>query len=127
MMLENSPNGEKFVLILRRLRCIFLPFLVDEPIETARALLRRMQQTPFAERSTLADELLLFLYRLKDEYAIVESTSRSISGKSFAVLQTVIYDLESAPDATMHSEETVGFLRTLLEEIVRGSIVIQKK
>lgn len=100
---------------------------MDNPIETARELLRRMHQTPPAELAALADELLLFLYRLKDEYAIVESTSRSIAGKSFVVLQGVMYDLESAPDATMRNEATVGFLRTLLEELVRGNIVIQKK
>lgn len=98
---------------------------MDNPIETARELLRRMHQTP--PTATLADELLLFLYRLKDEYAIVESASRSITGKSFVVLQGVIYDLESAPDATLRNEATVGFLRTLLEELVRGNIVIQRK
>ncbi len=75
----------------------------------------------------LADDVLLFLSRLKDHYTVVESTSRSITGKSFAVLQAVISDLESAPDATMRNEETVRFLRTLLEELVRGSLVIQKK
>jgi len=100
---------------------------VNEPIETARELLRRMQQAPASELPALADDFLLFLTRLKESYSVVESTSRLITGRSFAVLQAVISDLESAPDATMQNEETVKFLRTLLEEIVRGSLVIQKK
>jgi hypothetical protein len=100
---------------------------VNETIETARDLLQRMQQAPAAELPSLADDLLLFLSRLKDTYSVVDSTSRSIRGKSFAVLQAVISDFESAPDATMRNEKAVTFLRTLLEEIVRGSIVIQKK
>lgn len=99
---------------------------MDDLRETARGLLRWIEQTPSSELPTLADELLLFLNRLKDQYTVVETTSRSFTGKSFAVLQAVIYDLESAPDATMRNEATVEFLRALLGGIVRGSIVIKR-
>ncbi len=100
---------------------------MDDVINTASELLRRLNQALPAEATALADDLLLLLYRLKDEYTVVRSTSRSITGKSFVVLQNPIYNLESAPDATMSNPATVEFLRTLLEDLVRGNIVIRRQ
>jgi hypothetical protein len=99
----------------------------DTTLETAQELLQRLRSAIPTELPTLADELLRFLNRLKDDYVIVESTSRSMTGQSFAVLQAVVYDLESAPVTTMRNEAMVEFLRTLLEEIIRGTLVIQKR
>lgn len=101
--------------------------LVENAIDTARELLRRFNQALPAEVPTLADELLLYLYRLKDEFVIVRSTSRLFTGKSFAVLQNLIYNLESAPDETLHNPATVDFVRAVLEDLIRGNILIQKK
>lgn len=96
-------------------------------MNTARELLRRLNQSLPAEVPLLADDLLLYFYRLKDEYVIVRSTSRTFTGKSFAVLQNLLYNLEAAPDAAMNDPAAIEFLRTLLEDLVHGRIVIQKK
>lgn len=100
---------------------------MDNPLKTARELQVRVQQLSTAELPTLADDLLLFLYRLKDEYRIVKSSSRSITGKSFSVLNNLIYDLESSPDTTLTNTSSVEFVKSLLENLVRGTILIQKK
>jgi hypothetical protein len=100
---------------------------VDEPIDTARKLLSRLRHAFPAELPALADELLVFLYRLKDEYVIVHSSSRMVTGSSFAVLSNLIYSLESAPEAALRETSTVEFLRALLEDLTRGAVVIQKK
>ena len=100
---------------------------MDNPLKTARELQLRIQQSSSAELPTLADDLLLFLYRLKDEYRIVKSSGRSVTGKSFSVLDDLIYRLESSPDATLTTASTVEFVKSLLGDLVQGNILIQKK
>jgi hypothetical protein len=100
---------------------------VDNPLKTARELQERIHRSSTAELPTLADDLLLFLYRLKDEYRIVKSTGRSVTGRSFSVLDNLIYDLESSPDTTLTTTSSVEFVKLLLEDLVRGNILIQKK
>ena len=100
---------------------------MDNPLKTARELQERIHRSSVAELPTLADDLLLFLYRLKDEYRIVKSSGRSITGRSFSVLDNLIYDLESSPDTTLTTTSSVEFVKSLLEDLVRGNILIQKK
>ena len=115
------------VLFLPGVHRIFLRLLVDDAVNTARELLRRTTHDPAAESSSYADDLLLFLYRLKDEYRIVKPSSRSITGKSFSVLDSLIYNLESSPDEALANTATLEFVRLLLEDLVQGNILIQKK
>ncbi|MGH2569333.1 MAG: hypothetical protein ACRDGA_13425 [Bacteroidota bacterium] len=100
---------------------------MDDPIIIARSLLGRLNESSPADVPAIADDLLLFLYRLKDEYIIVRSSSRFITGTSFAVLHDLIYHLESSPDIAMRNPSTVDFIHTLLEDLTRGNILIRKQ
>lgn len=88
----------------------------------ARALLHRFKDA--GERRSCADDLLLFLYRLRDRAAIVENRSALFRGRSFRFLHPLIYDLESRPDVTMTDEHQSRIIQTLLSDLAAGRIVV---
>jgi hypothetical protein len=93
----------------------------------ARGLLNVLKGSSEAEIRKAADDLLLFCYRLHDRYVILRSTSQRFKGPTFGFLADVIYQLESKPDETLASPESSGLLRSLLEGIVSGRIVISER
>jgi hypothetical protein len=93
----------------------------------AKAFLTTMQQTHDRHLGATADDLLLFLYRLRDEYRIIRSTSDRFKGPSFTFLQELLYQLESRPDETMLSAEWRAFVEALLSDIAVGKIVVVHK
>ncbi len=72
----------------------------------------------------VADELLLFFYRLKDSARIVRTSSKVLSGRSFDSLSGILYDLESRPEETLGDPDRVMFLRTILVDLENGTITV---
>lgn len=75
----------------------------------------------------VADDMLLFCYRLRDEHKITRSTSARFRGRAFGFLNDVLYRLESDPDQTLQSEEWCGLLKDLFRDLAEGKILVAKK
>jgi hypothetical protein len=99
----------------------------NDILTEARALFDVLKDAPEAEVRKTADDLLVFCYRLHDRYVILRSSNPRFKGPTFAILGDVIYQLESKPDETLTSPEWREFLRSLVEDIVTGRIVVSKR
>ncbi len=95
---------------------------MEPPVQQAKALLVRLNERRSEEG--LADDLLLFLYRLKDSYRIVRSRTPLVRGKSISFLNDIVYRLESNPDAALSDDDVLEVLRSVLEGIVKGTILV---
>jgi hypothetical protein len=96
-------------------------------LREAASLLRRLQEESGPQHTSLADDLLLALYRLRDEFQIVESSSKEFRGPTFSFLNGLLYGLESDPEATMHSAEMRSLMERVLKALVSGAIRIRRK
>jgi hypothetical protein len=96
----------------------------QDVVAQAGKLLTAIRQSDGGGAAATADDLLLFLYRLHDQYRIVRSTSDRFRGSSFSFLHDLQYQLESRPDETMRSSEWRTFVDCLLSDIVSGRITI---
>jgi hypothetical protein len=90
----------------------------------AKVFLTSLQQPHQRSSAATADDLLLFLYRLRDEYRIIQSASDRFNGPSFSFLHELLYQLESRPDETLLSAEWRTFIEVLLSDIRSGRIVV---
>jgi len=93
----------------------------------AKLFLTALQQMQGSHSAATADDLLLFFYRLRDEYRISRSTSDLFKGPSFSFLHELLYQLESRPDETLLSAEWQSFVEMLLSDLVSGKIVVVNK
>jgi hypothetical protein len=93
----------------------------------AKAFLATLHEMHERSSAAAADDLLLFLYRLRDEHRIVRSTSSRFKGPSFSFLHGLLYQLESRPEETLHSVEWATFVEVLLADIASGKIVVANK
>jgi hypothetical protein len=93
----------------------------------ANVFLTTLRQTHGCHSPATADDLLLFLYRLRDEYCIIRSKSDRFKGPSFSFLHELLYQLESRPDETLLSAEWRSFIEVLLSDIAAGRIVVANK
>ena len=93
----------------------------------AKGFLTALRQTNEPPSATIADDLLVFFYRLRDQYRIVQSTSDRFKGPSFSFLLELLYQLESRPDDTLQSEEWRSFVEVLLSEMASGKTVVAGK
>jgi hypothetical protein len=91
---------------------------------TAKMFLAGLHQMSGLQRTPTADDLLLFFYRLRDEYRIVRSTSNRFKGPSFAFLHELLYQLESRPDEALRSEEWRTYVEMLLSDIASDRIIV---
>ncbi|MBI2619351.1 MAG: hypothetical protein HYW57_04665 [Ignavibacteriales bacterium] len=98
---------------------------MTDVVQTARRLLRLLSEE--SRGPATADELLLFLYRLKDEASVLRSKSGILSGASFSSLGAIIYELESRPDETLDNPDQREFLRTLLTDLKDGTILVKPR
>ena len=96
-------------------------------VAKAKAFLTGLHQTSELQQTPAADDLLLFFYRLRDEYRIVRSTSDRFKGPSFAFLHELLYQLESRPDETLLSPEWGTLVELLLSDIASGKIIVAHK
>ncbi len=99
----------------------------NDILTQARALFGVLKDAQEAEVRKAADDLLVFCYRLHDRYVILRSSNPRFKGPTFAILRDVMYQLESKPDETLASPEWREFLRSLVEDIVTGRIVVSKR
>jgi hypothetical protein len=90
----------------------------------AKVLLASLQQPHERSSASTADDLLLFFYRLRDEFRIIRSSSDRFKGSSFSFLYELLYQLESRPDETLLSTEWRTFIEVLLSDIGSGRIVV---
>ena len=93
----------------------------------AQLLSERLSHHAAGKTSLPADDLLLFLYRLRDEYRIVRSTSPRFKGSSFTFLHELLYQLESRPDETLQSDEWRALIDALLHDLATGKLVLDRK
>ena len=93
----------------------------------AKAFLNALHQTHERHPAATADDLLLYFYRLRDDYRIIRSTSDRFKGTSFSFLHELLYQLESRPDETLLSAEWKTFVAMLLSDRASGKIVVANK
>jgi hypothetical protein len=93
----------------------------------AKTFLTTLQQTHDRHSAATADDILLFFYRLRDEYRIIRSTSDRFKGPSFGFLHELLYQLESRPDEALLSAEWRTFVEVLLSDMASGRIVVARK
>jgi hypothetical protein len=93
----------------------------------ASSFLRELHEHVEGQQSLSADELLLFLYRLRDRYRVVRSSSDRSKGSSFGFLPDILYQLESRPDETLHSEESRSHIESLLSDVAEGRLKLSRK
>ena len=93
----------------------------------AAALLRELLEHAGSQNDLKPDDLLLFLYRLRDGYSIVRSMRGHSTGTSFENLPDILYQLESRPDAALQSEEWRSRIESLLRELAEGRLTLEQK
>ena len=98
-----------------------------EPRRRAAELLKSLDVAAGGEVGRWGEDLLVFLYELRDNHSVVKSSSKVFSGKSFAALGELMYELEARPDETASSDDRKIFIRKLLEDIAAGRIVTSRK
>ena len=77
--------------------------------EQALAYVRRLSTESASDSSAKADDLLLFLYRVRD------------AGTPVAGLEQVLHDLEADPDVVFRSPDRLGAVKDVLRRIARPS------
>jgi hypothetical protein len=94
--------------------------------QQAAGFLNRLRDQQDGGTSVAPDDLLLFLYRLRDGYRIVRSGSGRFKGPTFGFLHEVLYQLESRPDETLHSPEWREMIESLMHDLESGRIILEK-
>lgn len=92
----------------------------------AQSFLMQMSSHSGDQKDFNVDELLLFLYRLRDGYRVVRTTSGRAHDSSLAFIQDLLYQLESRPDEALQSPEWKAQIETLLQDLVDGKLTISK-
>ena len=96
-------------------------------VDQARLLLNLFQNSYEKEVARHADDILLYFRKLHDNYEIAKSTSPRFSGKTFVILEEVIYQLESHPDRTLRNSGMREFIVLVLEDITKNRIQLEVK
>ena len=95
--------------------------------DEARLFLQAIKNNSEGELLRYADEFLSYFHRLHDQYGITRSTSPRFSGKTFIILEDIIYELESHPEETLKSPSSREFIVDVLEDIANGRIILQQR
>ncbi len=93
-------------------------------VDQARLLLTTFRNSSESEIVHHADDVLTYFQSLRENYSILRSTSPRFSGNTFNILEEVIYQLESDPDATLHNEGFREFILLVLEDIASNRIQV---
>ena len=86
-------------------------------------MLKELRETGDAQQGDTADNILVFLYRLRDQYRPARSKAGSIASPSIGFFSDIIYQLESRPDAALKSDEWRSRLEDLLRDIAEETLV----
>ncbi len=92
----------------------------------AAVFLKQLRDQRSSGKPLSADDLLLFLYRLRDGYRIVRSASGRFKGPSLGFLNELLYQLESRPDETLESPEWREFTESFLYEVASGRVILKQ-
>ncbi len=93
----------------------------------ASSFLRDLHELAGSRLDLNADDLLLFLYRVRDECGVRRTSTNGSKKTSFGFLPGVLYQLESRPEATLQSEEWRSRIEALLRDLAEGNIALLKK
>lgn len=93
-------------------------------VDQARLLLQMFRNTSDSELVHHADDVLTYFHSLRENYSIGRSTSPRFSGNTFHILEEVIYQLESDPDATLRNEGFREFITLVLDDIANHRIQV---
>ena len=91
-------------------------------ITEARKFLRLLRESSEYESLKYANEVLMYLYNLQDNYTVLKSRSPRFSQGQIISLRHLIYQLESKPEETFRSCELKNFLMLTLEDIALGRV-----
>ena len=86
-------------------------------VQEARSLLQLFMNLSENELARHADDILLYLRKLHDQYQIRKSRSPRFSGSTFFILENVMYELEAHPDETLRSSDFREFIMAVLSDI----------
>lgn len=100
-----------------------IPALVGQ----ARSLLEMLRSGSESDVRHHADDILSYFSLLHENYAVGRSSSPRFSGKTFIILEEVIYQLESDPEETLKNQGFRDFIFLVLEDIAWGRIAIVPK
>jgi hypothetical protein len=90
-------------------------------------LLKELHEYAGSQRDLMADDLLLFLYRLRDRYRVLRPSGDRSKGTSLGFLPDILYQFESRPDATLQSEEWRSRIESILHDLAEGKLTISIK
>lgn len=90
------------------------------------SLLNQLREQTGRRPALSADDLLLFCYRLRDGYRIVQSTSDRFRGTTFGFLNELLYQLESRQDETLQSPEWRTLIESLLRDLASGKFTLAR-
>jgi hypothetical protein len=90
------------------------------------SLLNQMREQSGGRPTLSADDLLLFCYRLRDGYRIVQSTSDRFRGATFGFLNDLLYQLESRPEETLQSPEWSTLIESFLRDLASGKFTLAR-
>ena len=93
----------------------------------ASSLLRELIGAEEGRRESTADDLLVFLYRLRDNYQAVPSVKNRSSRTSLGFLHDIVYQLESRPDEVLQSEGWRSRIEQLLGDLAEGELILLPK
>ncbi|MBI1807394.1 MAG: hypothetical protein HYR76_10130 [Ignavibacteria bacterium] len=96
-------------------------------VDQARLLLNMFRNTSDAEVIHHADDLLSYFLTLRNHHGVANSRSPRFSGKTFHILEEVIYELESDPEATLLNDGFKEFIVLVLEDIALNRIDVIAK
>ena len=91
-------------------------------IGEARKFLEILRDSSEYESLKHADEILLYLYSLQDNYTILKSRSPRFSEGPVISLRHLIYQLESDPEETFRNYNMKNFMTLILEDIAFGRV-----
>ena len=94
-------------------------------VDQAKLLVDVFRNSSEAEILHHADDLLSYFVYLRKNCGVAESQSPRFSGKTFTILDEVIYQLESDPDATLRNEGFKEFIVLVLEDIALNRIRVR--
>lgn len=95
-----------------------------EIVNQAKKFLRILEESADTATPGFADEVLLFCYRLRDQYRIARSRNPRFPGPTLNSLNEVLYQLESNPDQTFQRGEWRDLLKSFLEGIANRDIIL---
>jgi len=95
------------------------------PSQIADRFLQSMRNGSADDRWT--DDVLVFLYRLKDQFQVVRSNSLYVTPRSWGVMDDLIQQMEERGSSLLGDQEVVERLIGLLNDLSTGKIALKRK